>query len=271
MNITLNNGVKMPMVGLGTYLSKDGNETYEAVLNALEAGYRLIDTAAFYKNESSVGQAIKDSGINRSEIFVTTKLWNTDHGYKQTKKAFDQSLRLLGLDYIDLYLIHWPTNYELVRESYKAMEDLYHEGKIKALGVSNFNIHHIDNLLEFATVKPMVNQVECHPGLQQHKLQEYCEQKGIKIMSHSPLMRGKAFEINALHELANKYKKSIVNIIVRWGLQRNIIMIPKSVTKERIQENFQVFNFQLSTEDMHIIRKLNNAKRLGSDPDNIDY
>lgn len=271
MYFTLNNGVKMPKVGLGTFLAKDGDETYTAVLEALRAGYRHIDTAAIYRNEESVGRAIKDSGVLREEIFVTTKLWSNAQGYESAKNAFDESLRKLQLDYVDLYLIHWPKTYELARESWIAMEELYFEGKVRSIGVSNFNIHHLEDLLSIATIIPSVNQVELHPGLQHHKLQQYCEGHGIYLVSHTPLMKGQVFEMDELKSLANKHNKSIVNIVVRWGLQRNIFMIPKSVTPERIKENYDVFDFELSEEDMQIIRKLNKGRRILPDPDNVDF
>jgi diketogulonate reductase-like aldo/keto reductase len=270
MDFTLNNGVNMPVVGLGTFLAKDGIETYEAVLEALKAGYRHIDTAKIYQNEVSVGKAIKDSKISRKDLFITTKLWNTEQGYLSTKAAFMESMENLQLDYLDLYLIHWPTTYQQARDSWRAMEELYYEGKVRAIGVSNFNIHHIDDLLKVANVIPAVNQVELHPGLQQHKLQAYCMGRGIFMVSHTPLMKGQVFEIDELKQLAQKYHKSVVNIVVRWGIQRNIFMIPKSVTKERIISNLDVFDFSLSDDDMKMIRKLNNGKRLISDPDNKD-
>lgn len=261
----------MPQVGLGTYLAKNGDETYYAVLEALKVGYRHIDTATMYGNEASVGRAIADSGIPRKEIFITTKLNNPDQGYFQTKQAFEKSLQELGVDYIDLYLIHWPRTYQLTRESWKAMEELYFAGKVRAIGVSNFQIHHLEDLMQVAYVIPQANQVELHPGLQQVALQRYCEGMGIKLISHSPLMRGQAFQIPLLQDLAKKYNKSVANIVVRWGLQRGIFMIPKSVTKQRIHDNFQVFDFSLSYEDMELIKTLNNGKRLGSDPDNKNF
>ncbi|MDF2699655.1 MAG: Aldehyde reductase [Haloplasmataceae bacterium] len=270
MYIALNNGVKIPMVGIGTFKSKAGNETYNAVLSALKAGYRHIDTAAIYGNEESVGKAIRDSGIPREDLFLTTKLWKSVKDYDSTKKAFQDSLNKLGVEYLDLYLIHWPTTYEIVRETYRAMEDLFYENKIRALGVSNFLIHHMDDLLKNCRVIPTINQIELHPRLQQYRLQQHCEESGIFLTSYSPLIRGEAFEIEELQLLAKKYNKSIVNIIVRWGIQRNIIMIPKSVTPERIIDNFNVFDFELSDDDMQIIRKLNTAKRYFSDPDNIE-
>jgi methylglyoxal/glyoxal reductase len=268
MFLKLNNGIEMPLVGLGTFLAKDGEETYQAVLEALKVGYRHIDTAAIYRNEESVGRAIKDSGIPREEIFVTTKLWNDSQNYHEAKKAFEESLKKLQLDYVDLYLIHWPTSYQQAREAWLAMEELYFEGRVRAIGVSNFNVHHIENLLQIATIIPAVNQVELHPGLQHHRLQEYCMGKGIYLVSHTPLMKGQVFEMDILKDLAKKYNKSVVNIVVRWGMQRKIFMIPKSVTKERILNNFEVFDFSLSFEDMELIKQLNRGKRVLPDPDN---
>lgn len=268
MYFKLNNGVEMPAVGLGTFKAK-GNEVYEAVKIALEAGYRHIDTAKIYGNEEEVGRAIKDSGIPREEIFITSKVWTADLGYQQTKKAFQESLDRLQTDYLDLYLIHWPKSYQLNRESWKAMEELYFQGKIRAIGVSNFKVHHIEDLLKVATVIPAVNQVELHPGLQQHPLHDYCMGKGIYLVSHSPLARGKVFEMEGLKKIAEKYNKSVVNVIVRWGLERKIFMIPKSITPERIRDNFKVFDFELTEADMNEILKLHDGKRIGTDPDNM--
>ncbi|HEY8435615.1 MAG TPA: aldo/keto reductase [Haloplasmataceae bacterium] len=268
MYFKLNNGVDMPVIGLGTFLAS-GEEVYRAVRVALEVGYRHIDTAKIYHNEEEVGRAIKDSGIPREEIFVTSKVWTTDMGYRQTKKAFHESLERLQLDYLDLYLIHWPKTYQLNRETWKAMEELYYEGKVRAIGLSNFNIHHIEDLLKVATVIPAANQVELHPGLQQHPLQEYCMGKGIYLISHSPLARGKVFQMEKLKEIADKYNKSVVNVVVRWGIQRKIFMIPKSVTPERIRDNFQVFDFSLTEEDIEAIYELHDGKRISTDPDNM--
>jgi len=269
MFLKLNNGVNMPMVGLGTFRSKEGDEAYTAVLEALKAGYRHIDTAMIYGNEESVGKAIRDSGLKRQEVFVTTKLWNDDQSYPKAKLALEASLKRMQLDYVDLYLIHWPKTYQLVRETWKALEELYFAGKVKTIGVSNFNIHHLEDLLKVAKVIPAVNQVELHVGLQQHRLQEYCTGKGIHLVSHTPLMNGQVFENEELKKLAKKHKKSIVNIIVRWGIQRKIFMIPKSTNPKRIRENFKVFDFSLSDEDMEIIRSLNRGRRLLTDPDHV--
>lgn len=268
VKLKLNNGVEMPLVGLGTYKAI-GNEVYEAVKTALEVGYRHIDTARLYDNEVEVGRAIKDSGIPREEIFVTTKVWTTDLGYEKTKQAFQESLDRLQLDYVDLFLLHWPKSYQLNRESWKALEELYFEGKVRAIGLSNYQIHHLEDLLKVATVIPAVNQVELHPGLQQHPLQEYCMGKGIYLIAHSPLARGKVFEMEGLKEIATKYNKSVANVVVRWGIQRKIFMIPKSVNPNRIKENFQVFDFELTEEDMAKIFELHNGKRIGTDPDNM--
>ncbi len=270
--ITLANGVKMPLLGLGTFLSENGTDAYNSVKWALEAGYRLIDTAQTYGNEESVGKAIKDSGIDRSEIFITTKLYPGKIGYNNAKKYFEESLKKLDTDYIDLYLIHWPSqNYELTSECWKAMEEIYRTGKARAIGVSNFNIHHLENLKKTAKIMPMLNQVELHPGLRQLHMQKYLNENNIAINSYGPLMKGQAFDIPLLKELSLKYNKSIPNIITKWGIQRNVVMIPKSVTKDRIIENFNVFDFDITGEDMEKINNLNITRRVYSDPDNAHF
>lgn len=264
--VTLNNGVKMPIFGFGVFKVEGGKEVYDAVTEALKVGYRSIDTAAYYDNEEGVGKAIRDSNIPREEIFVTTKLWNTDHGYEETLKAFEESRKKLGLDYVDLYLIHWPVP-EKFKESWRAFETLYERGKVRAIGVSNFKIHHLEELLKDAKVVPAVNQVELHPLLTQVELREYCKEKGIQVEAWSPLMKGRRFDHPVLVELSEKYGKTPAQIVLRWHLQNEIVIIPKSVTPSRIAENADIFDFQLSEEDVEKIDSLNEDYRFGPDPD----
>ncbi|QQE80780.1 aldo/keto reductase [Alicyclobacillus sp. SO9] len=263
--VVLNNGVEMPWTGLGVYKTKDGEEVHNAVRYALEAGYRHIDTAAFYENEVGVGQAIKDSGYKREELFITTKLWNNEQGYESTLKAFEESRRKLGLDYVDLYLIHWPGK-DKYKETWRAFEKLYEDGYLKAVGVSNFQIHHLENLMAEAKVVPAVNQVECHPLLTQKDLHQFCRDKGIQLEAWSPIMRGNLDE-TALVELAKQYERTPAQIVLRWHLQNEIVIIPKSVRQARIAENANLFDFELSAADMAKIDALNQNKRFGPHPD----
>lgn len=272
-NFKLSNGNTIPCIGLGTWRSEP-DKVYDAVLTAIEAGYRHIDAAMIYNNEEQVGKAIKDSGIKREELFVTTKLWNSDQGYETTKKALETSLEKLGLDYIDLYLIHWFKGYDKLFESYKAMEELYKEGKIKALGTSNFNVHHIMKLIEFAEIKPVVNQVETHIALQNQFLQEYCSSEGIQLEAYAPLMSSNISELlsnQTMNELAQKYNKTVPQVAIKWLLQRGIVALPKSVTPSRIIENFNVFDFEISSEDMDKIKTLNQGKKLFPEMDNVTF
>lgn len=271
-NITLSNGVIIPMVGLGTFKATDGNECYNAVLEALRAGYRHIDTAMGYGNEESVGKAIKDSGIPREEIFITTKLFPGKPGYLSAKENLELALKRLGTDYVDLYLMHWPSNnYAVNLHTWQAFEELYSEGKVRAIGVSNFKIHHLEHLLPSVKIKPMINQVELHPFLTQKPLQDFLNKEGIVLESYGPFAKGMVFENETLKELAEKYNKSVANIVVRYGLERNIVMIPKSVTVDRIIKNFAVFDFELSKEDIALIDSLNLGRRLYTDPDNAPF
>lgn len=276
--IKLRNDVVIPSVGFGTWQVNDGDEAYNSVLCALQNGYTHIDTAAAYGNEESVGKAIKDSGIARDKLFITTKLWNDVRGYEDTINAFNESLNKLGLDYIDLYLIHWPNpvkyraNYiEMNRESYRAMEDLYKQGKIRAIGVSNFLVHHLDELLETATIVPHVNQIRLFPGLRQDEVISYCMEKGIAIEAYSPFGTGKIFEVKELQELASKYNKSIAQICVRYSLDKGYIPLPKSVTPSRIKSNIEVFDFKLDKEDIKLLDNLPNYVSPLKDIDNINY
>ncbi|PKE34469.1 aldo/keto reductase [Macrococcoides caseolyticum] len=269
-HIQLNNGVTMPQIGLGVY--KISDETMSEVVNAaLDAGYRAFDTAHFYFNEASLGKALKESNIPREELFITTKLWNDHQGYESTKKAFNDSLQKLDMDYVDLYLIHWPCPEDgLFVESYKAMEELYHEGKIKALGVANFKEHHLDKLLQETTVVPAVNQIEYHPIFNQDSLQQYCKDKGIAVTAWSPLMHGGAlFEDETLKRIAEKYNKTVAQIIIRWHIDSGRIVIPKSSNIERIKENIDVCHFELMEQDIEAINNLNRNERQFKDPDKI--
>ena len=230
-NITLNNGVQIPIIGLGTFRGQ-GNDIYNAVLTALRNGYRHIDTAQAYGNEIEVGKAIKDSGVPREEIFITTKLWNDFQGKKTTVEAIERSLRNLGVDYIDLFLIHWHKGFEIAAESWEIMENYYKSGKIRALGVSNFTMFHIDKLLETCEIKPVINQVETHIGLPQHCLQRYCASKGIYLTAYAPMQVGQIFNNKTLDYIAKKHKKTIANVALKYLVDRNIIVIPKSVKEE---------------------------------------
>ncbi|MCM2534896.1 aldo/keto reductase [Neobacillus pocheonensis] len=265
---TLNNGVKMPWIGLGVFLVKDGEEVISSVKAALEAGYRSIDTAAIYRNEEGVGKAIAESNVPREEMFITTKLWNANHGYESTLVAFDESMKKLGLDYLDLYLIHWPMPSKgKYVETWKALEKLYKDGRVRAIGVSNFKIHHLEDILANCEIKPMVNQVEYHPRFNQKELHDFCKRNEIQLEAWSPLMQGGLFEEPVLVEIANKYNKSVAQIIVRWDLQTGVVTIPKSTKSHRIAENADVFDFELSQEDMEKINSLNIGKRMFADPD----
>lgn len=263
---TLHNGVKMPYFGLGVYKVEDGSEVIQTVKTALEVGYRAIDTAALYDNEEGVGQAIKESGIPREDIFITTKVWNTDQGYENTLKAFDTSMNKLGLDYLDLYLIHWPGKDKYV-ETWHALEKLYKEGRVRAIGVSNFHIHHLQTLMEQSDEKPVINQVELHPYLSQKELITFCQNEGIAVEAWSPLGRGRLLNDSALVEIGKKYGKTAAQVTLRWHLQNEIIVIPKSVTPSRIKENAHIFDFELTTEEMEKIDSLNKNERTGKNPD----
>ncbi|NJB37119.1 aldo/keto reductase [Croceivirga sp. JEA036] len=266
----LHNGVNMPYFGLGVYLSEDGEEVINAVKWALEAGYRHIDTAAIYKNEEGVGKAIQQSNVPREDIFVVSKVWNADQGYDSTIKAFEASLERLQLDYLDLYLIHWPVAGKF-KETWRALEDLYKEKKIRAIGVSNFLQHHLEEVMEDAAVIPMVNQMEFHPYLVQQELLDFCKEHHIQYEAWSPMMQGKIFEMDAFKAMAKKYNKSIAQIVLRWDLQKGVITIPKSTKKERIVANAAIFDFELSSEDMEQLDQMDKAHRFGPDPDNFDF
>ncbi|MFJ7467521.1 aldo/keto reductase [Peribacillus frigoritolerans] len=271
---TLHNGVEMPWFGLGVFKVEEGPELVNAVKMAIKHGYRSIDTAAIYENEEGVGQGIreglKEAGISREDLFVTSKVWNADLGYESAIAAYEESLKKLGLEYLDLYLIHWPVEGKY-KEAWRALETLYKEGKVKAIGVSNFQIHHLKDLMEDAEVKPMVNQVECHPRLTQKEVQAFCKEQGIQLEAWSPLMQGELLDNDVLQAIATKHGKSVAQVILRWDLQSGIVTIPKSTKEHRIVENSTIFDFELTEEEMNQIDGLNQNHRVGPDPDNFDF
>lgn len=267
--ITLNNGVKMPGFGLGVYKVEDGDVVYQAVDAALEAGYRSIDTASFYFNEKGVGQAVKDSHVAREDIFITSKVWNDQQGYEETLKAFEESLENLQTDYLDLYLIHWPVKGKY-KETWRAMEKLYKDERVKAIGVSNFHIHHLEHLLDGCEVKPAVDQVEYHPHLTQEELHGFCRREGIQLEAWSPLKRGQLLDDPLLNEIGRKYNKTAAQVILRWNVQNGVITIPKTITDQRIEENADIFDFSLTAEEMEQIRGMNKNDRAGTNPDSYD-
>ncbi|WP_431802497.1 aldo/keto reductase [Halobacillus andaensis] len=270
----LSNGVKMPGLGLGVFKVEEGPVLVEAVKAAIRHGYRSIDTAAVYGNEAGVGQGIaegiKEAGLKRSDIFVTSKVWNDDLGYDSTIAAFETTLEKLGVDDLDLYLIHWPVEGKY-KDAWRALETLYKQGRVKAIGVSNFQISHLENLMSDAEIKPMVNQVELHPRLTQKELRAFCRSQGIQIEAWSPLMQGEILAHEDLKELAAKYNKTPAQIIIRWNLQNEVVVIPKSTKEHRIISNADVYDFTLSKEDMETIDELNQHHRVGPDPDHFDF
>lgn len=272
-NVVLNNGVRMPQLGLGVWQTAEGFEVTSAVSAALSNGYRLIDTAAIYGNEEGVGQAVRESGIPRDQVFITSKVWNEDQGYDSTLRAFEASLERLGLQYIDLYLIHWPAPAKgKYIETWQALEKLYEAGVVRAIGVSNFKTHHLDALLQEATIIPAVNQVELHPRLQQREVRDLCHEYNIQIESYSPLMRaGEVLENPIIRALADKYDKTPAQIVLRWHIQHNLVVIPKSVNPDRIKENIDVFDFEMSDADMESINDLDANVRVVADPDTANF
>lgn len=268
-SVELHNGIKMPVLGLGVWKTKDGDEVINAVKSSIQAGYRSIDTAAAYGNEDGVGIGIKESGIAREELFITTKVWNASQGYDSTLQAFDESRKKLGLDVIDLYLIHWPVKGKY-KDTWRAMEKLYKDGAVRAIGVSNFQVHHLEDVIKGSEIVPMVNQIELHPRLTQLELRSFCQSHKIQVEAWSPLMQGN-LDIPVLAKLADKYNKSAAQIILRWGLQHGIVVIPKSINPKRIQENAAIFDFTLSAEDSALLDALNENHRFGPDPDNFNF
>ena len=269
IKLKLNDGNEIPLLGLGVFKSPSGKITYETCLEALRMGYRHIDTAAVYGNEADVGRAVRDCGIARGEIFVTTKLWNSDQGHESGLKAFDLSLQRLGLDYVDLYLIHWPVEF-LRHDSWRALCEIVASRRARSIGVSNFTVRHLKELGERSGVVPAVNQVEFHPFLFQRELLEYCRGRGIQLEAYSPLTKGDRLNDETVLEIAKKYGKTGAQILIRWCLQHEVVCIPKSVKTARLRENFSVFDFEISTEDMARLDSLNENYRTSWDPSGVE-
>lgn len=266
----LNNGIRMPWLGLGVFQADSGGVTEAAVLHAIEIGYRHIDTASFYENEGDVGAGVRSSGIPREELFVTSKLWNTDRDYERGLKAFDRTMKELKLDYLDLYLVHWPgTDSKSRRNAWKALEKLYEEKRVRAIGVSNFHEHHLEDVLTVANTVPAVNQVEFHHRLQQPALRRYCANKGIQYEAWSPLMRGRELDNEVLVDISERHGKTAAQVVLRWDLQHGVVTIPKSVHEDRIRENADVFDFTLSAEEMARMDSLDTDSRIGPHPDTV--
>ena len=266
----LHNGVEMPYLGLGVYQAEEGGEVERAVGWALEAGYRHIDTASFYGNERGVGQAVRESGLPRESVFVTSKVWNADQGFQNTLDAFQRSMEKLDMEYLDLYLVHWPVA-GLYKDTWRALETLYAEGKVRAIGVSNFLRHQLEDLLDTAKTVPMVNQMEFHPYLQRQDLQAYCREQGIQYEAWSPLMQGAVFNLPEMKAMARRYNRTIAQIVLRWDLQKGVVTIPKSSNKERIEANGALFDFELASADMDQLDAMERGQRFGPDPDDFDF
>ena len=274
---TLRNGVEMPGVGFGTWTAKDGEDAFNSIISAIEAGYRHIDTATLYKNEASVGKAVRECGLKREELFVTSKVWNKARGYEKTKAAFEKTLNIMGLDYLDLYLIHWPAiplQFEDWNDinlgTWKAMTELYKEGRIRAIGTANFYPKHLESLME-TEVQPMVNQIEYHPGYLQQEVVDYCQANGIVVQGWSPLGNGAVLGNEFLAEMAAKYDKSVAQICLRFAAQNGVVPLPKSVTPSRIASNLDIYNFEISDEDMKAIAAMPETGFSGWNPNEIDF
>jgi methylglyoxal/glyoxal reductase len=263
--ITLSNGVKIPQLGLGMYDPSFGDETYQAVLDAIKIGYRHVDTATVYRNEDQVGRAIKDSGVSRGELFITTKVWDSDQGYDKTLRAYENSLKLLGLDYVDLYLVHWPVR-ATRKEAYQALEDLYKRKLVRAIGVSNYLVPHLEELLTYAEIIPAVNQFEITPYLYSAETVALCHKHKIQVESYSPLVRGKKESDPRLVAIAKKYNKSTYQVLIRWALDHGFVTIPKSSDCQRIKDNFDVFDFKISTQDLDLMDTFHDGTRVAPDP-----
>jgi diketogulonate reductase-like aldo/keto reductase len=268
--VMLNDGVEIPQLGFGVFNVAPGSQVERAVTTALAAGYRHIDTATIYRNEEGVGRAVAASGLDRANVFITTKLWNNAQGYESTLNALDSSLELLGMDYVDLYLVHWPKP-DLTRDTWQAMEELHAAGKTRAIGVSNFLPHHLDLLLEVATVPPAINQIEFHPNLQSPALVDYCQDRGIVLEAWSPLKRGRVLDDPELQTIAAAHGVTTAQVVLRWMLQRGIVTIPKSVTPARIAANADLYGFSLSDSDIAAVDALDRDERIGPHPDRIDF
>ncbi|MFJ7650229.1 aldo/keto reductase [Lysinibacillus sp. NPDC097279] len=274
-NVTLNNGLKMPLVGYGVFRVPDGDDLAEAVKTAIAKGYRSIDTAQVYRNEESVGRgiraAIEEGLVSRDELFITSKVWNDGLSYEETLAAYDSSLEKLGLDYLDLYLIHWPgldTNYI---DSYKALEKIYQDGRVRSIGVSNFHVHHLELLLKETTVIPVINQIEFHPHLTQEEVRHFCKEHGIQVEAWSPLMNGSLLEEELIQQLASKYSKTPAQIVLRYDVQHDVVTIPKTMTPARMTENLHVFDFALTDEEMAQLDAMNDGLRCGPDPEKFNF
>ncbi|MCI9070854.1 aldo/keto reductase [Clostridium sp.] len=266
---SLLNGIDIPKIGFGTYKLKDENETIDTIKYALKVGYRFIDTASFYGNEEWIGKAIKESKIKRENIFLATKVWNDSHGYDKAIDSFEKSMKKLDIDYLDLLLIHWPT--KLNKETWRAFESLYELGKVRAIGVCNFKIGHLEELRKTAKIMPMVNQIEVHPCFSQKEIVNYCNNYKIQVIGWSPIMKGQLLEVPLMIDLAEKYNKTIAQIALRWHIQKGIIPIPKSSHYGRIADNIDIFNFELSEEDMIKIDKLDRNETVSGIPENTTY
>lgn len=273
--VTLNNGLEMPLVGYGVFRVPDGDDLAEAVKTAIAKGYRSIDTAQVYRNEESVGRgiraAIAEGLVSRDELFVTSKVWNDGLSYEETLAAYDSSLEKLGLDYLDLYLIHWPgldTNYI---EAYKALEKIYQDGRVRSIGVSNFHVHHLEHLRKETTVIPVINQIEFHPHLTQEEVRAYCKEHGIQVEAWSPLMNGSLLEEELIQQLATKYSKTPAQIVLRYDVQHGVVTIPKTMTPARMTENLHVFDFALTDEEMAQLDAMNDGLRCGPDPEKFNF
>ena len=272
IKLKFNNSVEMPILGLGIYKMTDRKELENAVKWAIDAGYRKFDTAQFYDNEEELGNAIRKTGIKREEIFITTKIWNTKQGYNSTRKSFEESLKKLNMDYVDLLLIHWPgQNKERYLDTYRALENICQSKKAVSIGLSNFEIKHLNDIFAHCNIAPVLNQIERHPNLIRKELIEFCQKHNMVVEAWSPLARGKLLNNETIKKIAEKYNKTPSQIILRWNIESNISVIPKSKTKERIEENINIFDFKLDREDIENINNLENGDRIGSDPLTFDF
>ncbi|TQR28626.1 aldo/keto reductase [Lysinibacillus sphaericus] len=274
-NVTLNNGLEMPLIGYGVFRVPEGDDLAEAVKTAIAKGYRSIDTAQVYRNEESVGRGIRaaiDEGlVTREELFVTSKVWNDGLSYEETLAAYDSSLEKLGLDYLDLYLVHWPGIDTTYINVYKALEKIYQDGRVRSIGVSNFHVQHLENLLKETSVVPVINQIEFHPHLTQEEVRAYCKEKGIQVEAWSPLMNGSLLEESLIQQLASKYGKTPAQIVLRYDVQHGVVTIPKTMTPARMTENLTVFDFALTEEEMAQLDALNDGLRCGPDPEKFNF